>query len=619
MNHSTTGHQYVDNSESTFTGNGDITNGNTHTGLGNPKAVPNTGNNTNNVNNYIGSPLTVPNLGSDQQYAKNRGLQPGQAEKQEYPIHSDIPLVDEKDLSFAAIMKGTAATPLTIFEKKAALINAEIDHFGFGKYQICIWFLCGFGYFLDLAWAQGVGLVASAIYQEMGVPDSKTGTIFSCANAGLAVGALGFGLLVDVIGRKWAFNLTCLITSVFGLLLAAPKYNYPAICGIYFLSSVGLGGNIPIDATIALEFLPQRRRYLVALLSMWQPIGVVAASAIAFGTTAKYRCETGLPSCRAVGAGEACCTTSSNMGWRYCVIILGSVTLLIFFLRYFVFPFHESPKFLLSRGREAEAIEVLHKIAKFNKAPPPTLTLEHFAEIEATSSLYSGGIEPVKPLTTKQTTKRVLNGFVTGIKNLKGLFGNRLQLFIFLLLALAYMGDYWSFNLAGSFLPIVLLRNNVSTGRGTVTETYRQYVYIYLPGILGAILALFSIQLPLIGRKWSLVFSAAMQGLAMAMYTQVNSTAGYVGLNALEYIMQTYFNAVLYASAPELFDTAYRGSASGMLSCLGRIAGIVAPFAGQHYLASSSSGILWLGAGGIWLSSFVMIFLPVEMRNRQMF
>lgn len=80
-----------------------------------------------------------------------------------------------------------------------------------------------------------------------------------------------------------------------------------------------------------------------------------------------------------------------------------------------------------------------------------------------------------------------------------------------------------------------------------------------------------------------------------------------------------FFNAVLYASAPELFDTAYRGSASGMLSCLGRIAGIVAPFAGQHYLATESSGILWLGAGGVWVSALVLVFLPVEMRNRQMF
>jgi hypothetical protein len=72
-----------------------------------------------------------------------------------------------------------------------------------------------------------------------------------------------------------------------------------------------------------------------------------------------------------------------------------------------------------------------------------------------------------------------------------------------------------------------------------VKDTYQQYVIIYTPGIIGALLALVSVQMPLIGRKWSLVLSAVLQGLAMAMYTQVTSTAGYVGLNALEYIMQT--------------------------------------------------------------------------------
>ncbi|KAK5461049.1 hypothetical protein LTS15_003112 [Exophiala xenobiotica] len=531
------------------------------------------------------------------------------APKQTIPLYNDLELVSENDLSLGAILKGTAARPLTNFERKAALINAELDKLGMGKYQWCIWFLCGFGYFLDLAWAQGVGLIASAVYQEMGVPAGSYGNIWSCANAGLAVGALGWGLLVDIIGRRWAFNLTCLITSVFGLLLAAPKYNYSAICGIYFLASVGLGGNIPIDATIALEFLPQNRRFLVFLLSMWQPVGVVVASAVAYGTTAKWRCDTTLPACNAVSNGTACCTVSSNMGWRYTVIVLGCMTLFIFFLRYFIFKFHESPKFLISKGKEAEAIEVLHKIAKFNRAPPPTLTVEQFQAIDAEAG----------PIVPQATTKNVLKNFLHSFKHLKGLFLNKLELFIFILLTIAYMGDYWSFNLAGAYLPIILLQNNVSSGQGTVTDTYRQYVYIYLPGILGAALALITVQLPLVGRKWSLVFSACCQGLAMAMYTQVKTTAGYVGLNALEYIMQTYFNAVLYASAPELFDTSYRGSASGMLSCMGRIAGIVAPFAGAQYVVSNSAGVLWLGAGGIWLSAFVMVFLPVEMRKRQMF
>jgi hypothetical protein len=50
---------------------------------------------------------------------------------------------DEESINFASILKGTAANRMTLFEKKAALINAELDQFGFGKYQICIWFLCG--------------------------------------------------------------------------------------------------------------------------------------------------------------------------------------------------------------------------------------------------------------------------------------------------------------------------------------------------------------------------------------------------------------------------------------------------------------------------------------------
>lgn len=58
-----------------------------------------------------------------------------------------------------------------------------------------------------------------------------------------------------------------------------------------------------------------------------------------------------------------------------------------------------------------------------------------------------------------------------------------------------------------------------------------------------------------------------------------------------------------------------------MLSCLGRIAGVVAPIAAQPYLdpTSGSSTVLWMGAGGIWLAALTMVFLPVEMRTRQMY
>ena len=214
---------------------------------------------------------------------------------------------------------------------------------------------------------------------------------------------------------------------------AASVNNYGAICGIYFLASIGLGGNIPIDATIALEFLPQNRRALVSLLSMWQPIGVVAGSAIAYGTAAKYRCDIKLPSCSAVGEGEACCTVSSNMGWRYEVIVIGSVTFAVFFVRYFIFTFYESPKFLLSRGREEEAIEVLRKIAVFNGAPAPELTVEQFHEIDRSVGTVAA------PKDTAASAKDVILGVFKSLSYLRGLFLNKLECFTFFILALAYM------------------------------------------------------------------------------------------------------------------------------------------------------------------------------------
>jgi hypothetical protein len=166
---------------------------------------------------------------------------------------------------------------------------------------------------------------------------------------------------------------------------------------------------------------------------MWQPIGVVVASAIAYATAARYRCDVRLPACNAVSSGEACCTLSSNMGWRYMVIIIGAMTLTIFFARYLIFRFHESPKFLVSKGREQDAINVLHKIAKFNGAEPPTLTIEDFQQIDRAARVSSE-----EPVGTRSAKSVIISTFKS-LRFLNGLFANKLQCFSFFLLGVAYM------------------------------------------------------------------------------------------------------------------------------------------------------------------------------------
>jgi hypothetical protein len=55
--------------------------------------------------------------------------------------------------------------------------------------------------------------------------------------------------------------------------------------------------------------------------------------------------------------------------------------LVLFVLRFFVFHLHESPKFLMGRGRDAEAVEVVHRVAAYN-GTTSTLTLDILSRAE---------------------------------------------------------------------------------------------------------------------------------------------------------------------------------------------------------------------------------------------
>lgn len=90
-----------------------------------------------------------------------------------------------------------------------------------GRYQWNLWFLCGFGYMLDLMLSHAFGLVLGPLGQELGFADSESGNLAVAFSIGLTVGAFVWGILGDIIGRKLAFNLTCFIAAVFCLALGA--------------------------------------------------------------------------------------------------------------------------------------------------------------------------------------------------------------------------------------------------------------------------------------------------------------------------------------------------------------------------------------------------------------
>jgi hypothetical protein len=54
------------------------------------------------------------------------------------------------------------------------------------------------------------------------------------------------------------------------------------------------------------------------------------------------------------------------MGWRYLLFTLGGFTLVLWGFRFFVFKLEESPRYLVGRGRDAEAVTVIQRLAAYN-------------------------------------------------------------------------------------------------------------------------------------------------------------------------------------------------------------------------------------------------------------
>lgn len=263
-------------------------------------------------------------------------------------------------------------------------------------------------------------------------------------------------------GRRWAFNLTCLVASIFGLCLGASN-NYNTFLVLTAFVGFGVGGNIPIDTTITLEFLPQNRRFLLACLSVFQPIGVVISSAIAFGFIPYHSCspnfsEKGaLPSCKNVADGVECCTRESNMGWRYLLFTIGAITIFVFFVRFFVFHFRESPKFLVYKGDDEKAIEVVQHMAKVN-GQQCFLTMATFEALvedhlrlspNSTRSNSPPVLENSHMLLQDKRDGTWTKKIGLDLTKYKALFDGFQMTRLTILVWLTYIMDFWGFTVAG--------------------------------------------------------------------------------------------------------------------------------------------------------------------------
>ncbi len=175
-----------------------------------------------------------------------------------------------------------------------------------------------------------LGTVMPALldYEPWGLSAESAGFIASLALVGMLIGSLSVGTVTDVIGRRKSIILSVAGFSVFTALCAiAPN---PWLFGIFrFISGLGLGGLLPVAATMVSEYgRAGKGGSSITFMMTGYHVGAVLTALVALPI---------LPA----------------LGWRAMFIagVIPAFVIIPLMIRHMP----ESPSFLLAKGRRAEA------------------------------------------------------------------------------------------------------------------------------------------------------------------------------------------------------------------------------------------------------------------------
>ncbi|KAK4082921.1 uncharacterized protein Triagg1_1811 [Trichoderma aggressivum f. europaeum] len=494
----------------------------------------------------------------------------------------------------------------TDYEIKSKLINKAIQDIGMGRYNWQLFILCGFGWFADNLWLQGVSLTLPSLSAEFDIPEKTVRYTTSACFVGLSLGSFLWGIGSDLFGRRIAFNMTLLITSIFGI-LSAYAGSWGSVCFLYAAFGFGVGGNLPVDGALFLEFLPDASSSLLTLLSVWWPIGQLVSSLAAWFFIAQWPVE---------------------IGWRYFIMTIGIITFAMFSIRFFLFHMFESPKLLLNQGRQKEAVAVVHGIAYRNGAKTwlTSQILDQVAAEDPEQSSNNAQRYSMSSVPRSNILKEKFRGF-SGDR-LRPLFQTKTLATATSLVWFCWATIGMGYPLFNAFLPQYLSHHDGDAGSEAMQDetsaisgiTYRNYAITSIMGVPGSLLAAYLVDhpSPFFGRRGTLASSTVVSAVFLFIFAAYGTTpTRQLVFSCIEAFAQNIMYGVLYAFTPEIFPAPVRGAGTGVASFLNRLTGLMAPIIAANIPGDGSTTPIYMSAVLI-LAAFVgMCLIPIETRGAQ--
>ena len=404
----------------------------------------------------------------------------------------------------------------------------------------------GLGSFFDLYEVFLGGVLAPVLATEFKLGSVGKAMVIAAGFAGMFVGANVLSIVADRLGRRRVFILNLLVYSLFSL-AAAFSPNIETFLVLRFLAGIGLGAELVLVDTYLAEFVPARVR---GRMTAWAyTIGFlgVPLAALLGGKLVAHQRLLGID------------------GWRWLLVFGGLGAVFVLAVRTML---PESPRWLESRGRHAEAREVVASVVA--KIAPGTPLPDQPRPSESRTE-DARSVAEVLRIAFRDYRKRTV------------------MLVIFQVLqTVAYYGF-------GTLAPLVLVSKGfeVTQSLGYAALTFAGYP-------LGSLLSI-----PLVERferKHLIIVSALGIAVCGLVFAAASSVALIVVAGFALTAVSNVFSNAFHIYQAEIFPTAIRSTASGICYSLSRATSTVMPFVAVPALAT-------LGPVAVFSGSAVMIVL----------
>lgn len=218
--------------------------------------------------------------------------------------------------------------------KQASALLFRFENVHMSRWHTKARVIMGTATFFDAFDALSLAFVLPVLIGLWNISPAQVGMLIAAGYLGQVIGALYFGWLAERIGRIRSAGITIVLMSVMGIACALSG-NLHMLFIARFIQGIGVGGEVPVAAAYINELSQAKGRGKFFLLyELIFPIGLMAAAQVGTFVVPRF-------------------------GWEYMFLIGGIPGLVIAIL---IFRLSESPRWLISRGRYAEAERIIAKV-----------------------------------------------------------------------------------------------------------------------------------------------------------------------------------------------------------------------------------------------------------------